>query len=124
MRAASVELERRRPVWDALSDLFLDRELQPDDHRRIADVLASSGYSEAELEEILCREVGPVLWPNLLSVAGVWTGFDRDWLEGEILRAENRPWFRGPPRAVTMTLVRHDWEQIRAQLNPGRAASQ
>ena len=58
MHAASLELERRRPVWAALSDLFLDTELEAADHQRIAHVLAASGYPESELERILCREVG------------------------------------------------------------------
>ena len=81
----------------ALSDLFLDTELQPEDHQRIARVLAASGYSEAELEQILRSEVGPVLLPNLLSIAGNWAGFDLGWLEAEILRGERAGGSAGYP---------------------------
>ncbi len=54
----------------------------------MARVLSASGYSEPELEQILRWEVGPVLLPNLFSVAGEWAGFDLQWLETEILRRE------------------------------------
>ncbi|WP_176538975.1 hypothetical protein [Rhizobium sp. J15] len=43
------EVQRRLPVWHAMSDLFLDTELQARDYRRIAKVLAGSAYSRAEL---------------------------------------------------------------------------
>ena len=121
MRAPSLELERRRPVWGALSDLFLDAELQPEDHRRIARVLAASGYSEPELEQILRSEVGPVLLPNLLSIAGEWAGFDLGWLEAEILRGERRRWLRWLPGALTAKVVRHDWACVRTLLATGSA---
>ncbi len=80
------ELARRRPVWSALSDLFLDTELQPDDHVRIARMLRDSGYADATLLAILDEEVAPICGPNLLSVAGEWALFDGEWLEHEILR--------------------------------------
>ncbi len=122
MRAPSLELERRRPVWDALADLFLDTEKQPEDHRRIARVLSASGYSESELEQILRREVGPLLWANLISAAGEWACFDLGWLEAEILRREHRRWFRWLPGVMTIKMVRHDWACIRALLLPGWTA--
>jgi hypothetical protein len=119
MRAASFELERRRPVWEALSELYLDVELQSEDHQRIARVLSASGYSEFELEQILRREVGPLLFVNLLSVAGEWTGFDLGWLEASILRSERRrDWLQWLPAAVSFRMVRHDWDCIRALLIP------
>jgi hypothetical protein len=120
MRTPSLELERRRPVWDALSELFLDTELQPEDHQRIARVLSASGYSESELEKILRHELGPILFPNFLSVTGAWAGFDLGWLEAEILRREHRRWFRWLPGVATIRMVRHDWASIRALLTPGR----
>ena len=121
MRAPSLELEQRRPVWDALSELFLDTELQPEDHRRIARVLSASGYSEPELEQILRLAVGPVLLANLLSVAGQWAGFDLGWLEGQILRRGRRRWLRWLPGALTTKVVRHDWGCVRVHLTPGSA---
>jgi len=79
------ELPRRRPVWRALSELFLDTELQPGDHVSIARTLLDSGYDDPTWLGILVDEVGPVCGLNLLSAAGVWTGFDPGWLEGRIL---------------------------------------
>lgn len=91
MNPPSAELEQRRPVWEALSDLFLDTELQPHEQQWIANTLAESSYREAELEWILRHEVAPILGANLLSVAGEWAGFDQDWLASRILeRAQSR----------------------------------
>lgn len=51
--------DERLPVWEALSELFLDVELDAHDHERIAGHLATSSYSIQELEEILYFEVYP-----------------------------------------------------------------
>ena len=64
------ELAARKPVWRALSDLWLDTELQERDLAPIASVLKQSGYSLAQLRAIHLDEVAAVLSPNLLSVAG------------------------------------------------------
>jgi hypothetical protein len=89
--AAVTDLERRRRVWGVLSELYLDTELTARDHERIAAELADCGYRAGQLEEILYRELHPVLLGNLLSVAGEWAGFDPEWLEAQILgRAPRR----------------------------------
>lgn len=72
----AVELARREPVWLALSELYLDTELQPADFRRIRAVFDQSGYSAQEIRRIDYEEVGPILYGNLLSAAGEWAGFD------------------------------------------------
>ena len=77
------EIERRKPVWAALSELRLDTELADDDLRRIAGVMRRSGYGVGELREIYLFEVAPVVSPNLLTVAGEWAGFDPEWLFAE-----------------------------------------
>ena len=74
------EIERRKPVWAALSELWLDTELTQDDLQRIAGVMKRSGYSVPQLREIYLFEVAPVVFPNLLVVAGEWAGFDEEWL--------------------------------------------
>jgi len=76
-------LSRRKPLWLALSDLFLDTELQDHDHKYIVRIMKASGYSLQEIEQILMLEVFPVLLPNLRSVAGEWTGFNEKWLYGK-----------------------------------------
>ncbi|MGH9901020.1 MAG: DUF7079 family protein, partial [Pyrinomonadaceae bacterium] len=73
------EIERRRPVWLAVSDLWLDTELDEADLRRIAGVLADSGYAVEELTRIYLYEVAPVVYLNMFSVAGAWAGFDPQW---------------------------------------------
>lgn len=109
----ATDLRRRRPVWDVLSELYLDTELDDDDYERIAVVLAESGYDTGQLEEILYRELHPVLIPNLLSVAGEWGGFDLDWLEMRI--------FSGPPKRSSVAIifgkwmVRSDWSALKAK---------
>jgi hypothetical protein len=84
------DLPRRRPVWDALSNLFLDTELTEKDLRWIAGVLLDSGYDDAQLDHVLFNEVFPVCIANLRSPAGEWTFFDLDWLQERVLRNEKR----------------------------------
>ena len=74
------EIERRQPVWAALSDLWLDTELTENDLQRIAGVMKKSGYSIDKLRDIYLFEVAPVVFLNLLTVAGEWAGFDEEWL--------------------------------------------
>jgi hypothetical protein len=83
------DLANRRPVWEALSELFLDTEVSPDVRAALASTLAQSPYSVAELRGILFDEVYPVCIANLLSVAGVWTRFDPDWLQERVLARRN-----------------------------------
>ncbi len=66
MRLTSEDLDRRTPVWDAMSDLFVDIETRwavP----RIALVLVQSGFGSAELERIWHREVVPECAGNLAN---------------------------------------------------------
>ena len=90
------DLTQRRPVWSALSELFLDTDIAPTRHH-IVQVLAASPYSIDELEQILIREVYPVCRGNLSGVAGAWSGFDEEWLENEILKGSSslsKVWMR------------------------------
>lgn len=89
------ELARRRPVWAALSALFLDSELGEADYRHIARVLHGSGYAPEEWQTILRTEVAPVVGGNLWSVAGEWAGFDGVWLETRVLGRAPRATLEG-----------------------------
>jgi hypothetical protein len=84
------DIPKRKPVWPALADLWLDTELQPDELERIGTVMDASGYSVPELREIYLFEVAPIVSPNLLCVAGEWAGFDEDWLLEKIIRFGKR----------------------------------
>ena len=96
---AEHDLANRLPVWVALSDLYLDTELSAHDFERLAETLAASPYTTGELEQILLAEVHPACFANLLSVAGVWSGFDPCWLRQRIL-GRQRAWLRWPVRLL------------------------
>src|SRR4051812_4800731 len=85
------DLANREPVWLALSELYLDTELTAADNEAVAATLAASPYTLAELRCILLAEVHPACVANLLQVADVWSGFDRDWLQQSILRRRRWP---------------------------------
>ena len=80
------ELKRRLPVWHALSEFYLDTELQPSDYQDIARRLRRSGYSLEALRQILEDEVAPAFAFNLLDVAGEWA----PWTEDEVRRIVTR----------------------------------
>jgi hypothetical protein len=116
---APKELERRRPVWDALSEFFLDTELDGDDYRRIRDILLGSGYPLEEIRRIFCDEVAPVVGWNLFSVAGEWACFDREWLEQRILNRRVDPprkTLRGVYRRLAFLTI---WQQVRSVYGAG-----
>ncbi len=83
----TLNIEERKPIWVALSDFYLDTELQESDFRYIASKIIESPYSFEEVREIDKYEVFPVLQPNLLNVAGEWSGFDEEWLINSIIES-------------------------------------
>lgn len=112
----------RESVWLALSELWLDTELDESDFRAIAQTLAASGFTPDELEAIYRLEVAPVVWLNAWTTAGVWTGFDADWLFEACRRNQRRRhslWHRGRCRLLRRAMsgaVEADWRRIRALL--------
>jgi hypothetical protein len=72
--------EERLKIWRALSDLFLDTEIDELTFNYIARSISECDLSLSEAEEILWYEVYPVLEDNLRSVAGVWEGWSDEWL--------------------------------------------
>lgn len=65
------ELARRQPVWQSMSDLFLDTETRWD-VPLVARNCAESGYDNAMLERIFWVEVFPEAVGNMLSIFGEW----------------------------------------------------
>ena len=100
------ELLRRRPVWEAMSDLFLDTETRwsvPFVARRCAE----SGYDDEALERIFWAEVFPEAIGNLLQVAGEWGMLALD--EQALINRANHgtiPWLS---RRAHGTLVQKSW---------------
>jgi len=113
------QIQKRRPVWTALSELWLDTELSTEDLERIARVMADSGLSIEELRQVYLVEVAPVVSPNLLTVAGEWAGFDEDWLCSQIIsNLRDRPrrtrfwaWFPLTRRPMLYATERH-WTHL------------
>jgi hypothetical protein len=83
------EIEHRLPLWRALSDLFLDTELDEVTYRHIARVVVEAGTAPQEIDRILWDEVFPALADNLRIVAGEWAGFDDDWLVKRVTGVSN-----------------------------------
>lgn len=108
------EIERRRPVWEALSSFFLDAEFDDEQRRHIAGAIVASAYSPAEVQTILWDEVYPVLKSNLRHPAGEWTGFDLDWLQAQILSAGRRTVQRaaGALSGSPAPMVRKEWAEL------------
>ena len=84
------ELARRTPVWVALSEFYLDTELQPTDYAHLRSIFSRSGYTPQQIRTINAEEVATVLLPNLLTVAGEWAGFNEQWLVAAVLAAQAR----------------------------------
>ena len=89
-----MQIARRSPVWRALSELFLDTELQPDDHQRIAELIRQAGYNVSEAEAILRNEVAPVVFP-MLSMAGEWVPWSEDFVRELVLKRMQQRWRGG-----------------------------
>jgi hypothetical protein len=73
------DIEERKKVWIALSDLFLDTDTSIF-HENIVKALLASLFSVEELNEIMLQEVCPILRWNLYSVAGEWQGFNEEYV--------------------------------------------
>ncbi|SFM97855.1 hypothetical protein SAMN05421594_0053 [Chryseobacterium oleae] len=88
-----LNIKERKPVWIALSDFYLDTELQDSDFRYIAKTILESPYTFEEVKTINTYEIFPVLQANLLQPAGEWAGFNEKWLVEAItthLETQNR----------------------------------
>lgn len=105
------EIQARRPVWSALSDFYLDTDVEGW-YPHAARVLADSDYTIDELRDILRHEVHPVLHPNLMTVAGEWAGFDEDWLAERILQRLAKPRWRRPFGCVLCGTPDEIWARL------------
>jgi len=122
MKPSEAQLAERLPVWEALSEFFLDTQLQAADYERIAKVLAATKYSERQIEDILIEEVSPVCKLNMYSVAGEWIGFDSDWLKEKIgARFGRRSKFRRLFGWLHRWMYASHWKKVKARLLELRA---
>jgi len=72
-----------------LSSLFLDTEKTSKKLDYIASSLRRLNIPTAILSDLLRYDVFPILYPNLLSVAGVWDVSDNEWLIGQVETRRN-----------------------------------
>ena len=102
----------REDVWIALSDLYLDTDIEPF-LEPCAQLLADSAFSREELQHMLLDEVHPALVTNLLSVAGEWGSFDRDWLCARLRQKRSawhpRVWLA---RRIMRGYARTQWQRL------------
>jgi hypothetical protein len=116
-----LDLERRRPVWLAMSELFLDTELNDERLQTLAARLKTSGYCVHELDTILRREVSPILGGNLVAVTGAWDVFDDAWLVEQIA-ARQRSWKRWIPSYFGFhgyRMIKGDWDRVQEMILRG-----
>lgn len=78
------------PIWKALSEFYLDTDLDYSDLKQIAMTIIESPYSFDEVKAIHKYEGFPVLPANLNSIAGDWAGFDESWLINKITSRLNK----------------------------------
>jgi hypothetical protein len=106
------EIERRRPVWQAMSDLFLDTEVRWD-VPFVARACAECGYDDATLERIFWAEVFPEAIGNLRSVIGEWCLLELD--EAALIRrAGTSQKSRFLRRLFGADMVESEWQGVSA----------
>ena len=91
MNEVSELLNARREVWIALSDLWLDTELDDSRLDEIAAVVCGSGFSRDEVQAIFHYELAPFLGWNCLIAAGECSGFDADWVCEQAAKRMGKP---------------------------------
>ena len=74
-------MDDREKVWVAISEFYLDTELEDSDYSRIVSKLRETDYKFEDIRKIDLYEIFPVLQFNLLGIAGEWAGFDEVWLK-------------------------------------------
>lgn len=122
-------LESRRLLWAAFSDIFLDTELDVALYENIARICIESPFSAEECEKIFWNEVYPICIGNMLVPAGVWDGFDKEWLEASIKRHVSTWRFRfigqflGEHR-LCKNMVKEDWLRIQEKIRAAPKALQ
>ena len=103
----------------AISEMFLDTALEEKDFARLRHELRSSGLSLRELDEIYYDEVAPLLYQNLSSPAGVWSGFDAAWLDSEIQKRRQSsgfPLLASLRRFMATRSTIKDWSRLRSMI--------
>jgi hypothetical protein len=83
------EIQQRKPVWFALSRLWLDVELNDKALEEIAVAMVDSGYSLSELRVIFDGEIVPAISNS--NTLKDWSSFDSTWLAQQIINELEKP---------------------------------
>ena len=110
----------REAVWCALSDLYLDTDPALF-HDAAARTLAASPYDAATLRAILIDEVHPAFAFNLIDIAGVWEGFDPDWVRERVHTVRARPRWRRALWAGMRGYAHEQWAALAPKIAALRA---
>lgn len=81
----TITLEKQQ-LWKYLSEFYLDTEYSSKVTQGLIQNIRNCGYDLIAVKRTNQKEVLPVLYANLIQVAGVWTAFDKEWLTSEITR--------------------------------------
>lgn len=115
MNPAHEDLVARRKAWSALSDLYLDTDPALS-YEHAACTLAQSAYAMPELRDILFTEVHPALYLNLLGIAGIWSGFDDDWLAQRIVDQQAAPRWGRARGWLLLHYARALWRELEPRI--------
>ncbi len=110
----------RLTTWRALSELFLDTEIEQLTLDHIARTVQSSPYTTDQVEDILWAEVYPVLKQNLTSVAGIWDGWSDSWLKENLTAYDDPASVRNNSIFNKTTLskeIQTYWSAVKSRLN-------
>ncbi|MDX2014097.1 MAG: hypothetical protein SFW67_28120 [Myxococcaceae bacterium] len=105
------DLEVRRPLWNLMSDLFLDTETRwavP----LVARACATSQLSDAQLDEVFWCEVFPLAIDNLHDIAGEWAMLSLP--ESHLIARAGKGERRTEAELTSGWMVRDQWTAVKA----------
>ena len=105
----------------ALAEAFVDNEV---DYQAIAEQVRD--YDPEVVRDILYKDVAPVCFSNLETpVPPIWTGFDTQWLLGEIdkqTRAREASWLKRRLDSLKIAWLRYSYGYIWKEISACREA--
>ncbi len=111
------EVARRLPVWIALSEVFLDTQLDALDYQFMAAAIRAAGFSSAEAHAIFRDDVAPAFAGNLRVIAGQWAGWPDDVVRERVLARRCSRGARLCNRLFDQRLLAREWSKIAAALD-------
>jgi hypothetical protein len=129
------DIERRGPVWCALSNIYF-YDYDEYDAKPTAQVVFDAGYSLLELEHMYRFEVAPASWINFIRLHGEeFEEFDREWFPVHVLRQYGQrfnklrfilyPWImRSRGTDKSFHLITDAYKEIEAEYDPNHVKTE